>query len=526
MDMKRFSLIKEHEKHFQVHDSKDNTHFSIAKKDVHPATQLKIMKLQKFDDGGAVQGAGPGGDIEQRLRSDYQGADRIDEPNAIGDPNNPPSTPDTSPVPVAQDGPMSVGSATPPQLNQSSNQAEMPQGGFQKPGYTPDVMQQFNNNQQMEENALTKKGQAEADLGNANAKTYADANTKMAVFMKHSQEVADQQNADNEKLAQDVASTKIDPKRYVNNMTTGEKIMHAILAAIGGIGAGMTHSQPLALGAINKNINDDIESQKADLGKKQSLLSTNLAKYKDMRLAEQATMMQMNSMVQGQIAQQSAKYGGTIAQQNAMSLLGQMKQQGLSQSMNLQQQVFQQHIAQHLAGGDVSKDNPLDYVRYTVPPDKQKDVATELGKAVYAKNNHQYLMNLWDKAQQEQTMARTGFGIWDAPATKELKNLTDPLIKDSEGRITPMESEHLQGVFPSSGQTDARQKELRQGFERFVMGKMEAPLAKSNGIDITRFDMTKPQPSNTQVERVINNGPHAGKIGVFDGNTKAFLGFK
>lgn len=498
MDPKRFSLIKEHDKHFQVHDSKDNTHFDIAKKGIHPATQIRIMKLQKFDEGGSVL------DIEKRLRSDYQGEDKIEEPNAVTDPTiqQQDAPVPEAPLPAIINGPMSEGAATPPTIpgqSQSPNTAEMPQqmpgGGFLGPGKTQDTMKQFQNNQGLEERGLVAKGQAELEAGNQTAQVYQDAQTKLQTFFDNSQKIAAVQDAKNEKLAQDVASSKVDPKNYVHSMSTSQKIGNAIALIIGGIGAGLTHGPNLAYQSLQKAIEDDVQSQKDNIGTKKSLLSENLAKYKDMRMAEHATMMQMNAMTQGQIAQIAAKYGGQIGQAGTQAALGQLKNTNLVQSQALQEKVYDSQIKQHLAGGDVSKDNPLDYVKHVVPPEKQKEVADEIGKAQYASQQHDYLMKLYDQASKEQTvMGRLGGLKGESPALVSLQNAMLPLLRDKEGRIMEFEFDKLKQQLPGMARTGAYDKTLKQGFENFIQDKKVAPLAKSQGIDISRFDSTKTTP--------------------------------
>ena len=55
------------------------------------------------------------------------------------------------------------------------------------------------------------------------------------------------------------------------------------------------------------------------------------------------------------------------------------------------------------------------------------------------------------------------------------------------------------------------------------MGKQSAPLAKTYGIDVNRFNSTRMQGSD--VERVVTSGKDKGKTAIFDAN-KNFKGFK
>lgn len=490
---KHYTLHSENDDHFVLHDSRDGKQFKVAKKSMHPANQIKVMKMQKFDSGGEA----------------------MDEEDAAV----PAALAANSPDPVPQDaGPdLMAGVGQVPQSMQTQapvTSAELPQqvGGAQVPAKTPDTMAQFQANQGLEESGLKGQGAAQAKMGAENAKAYEDANTKVAKFMNDSNAPIEKLSQENDAMAQALADPKsnIDPRAYFHNMGTGGKIANAIALIVGGIGAGLTHGPNMAMQVIDNAIAKDIESQKINLGKKESLLSTNLARFKDMKMAQTATMAQMNAMVQGQVAANTAKYGGQAGAAGTQAALGQLKNNNLQAMMGLKQQVFQQQLQQHLAQGDVSKDNPLDYVRWTVPPDKQKEVATELGKSQYTAENEKHMLDLWDKANEEQKFWKTGAGvIREGPAMKELRLMGSPLIHDQMGRVNEFEQHNYEGVLPGNFQMGSTQKELRRGFQDFLENKKSAPMAKTYGIDIDRFNSMKAPAETKMVNGVkYTRGPN------------------
>ncbi len=460
-----FSLAQDNKDHFLIHDKRDNSHFQVSKKDLHPATQIKVMQMQKLADGGNVQDVGGVGNI-------------VNQPAAVPQPQSQGATGDWTPAPVPQ--------------AQPQDQSPPLQGGVQLP---QDVLGKYNANNAQELAGVQQKGAAESAAGLENANTLKTANDSMKDIYAQSQQDLWNQNVENEKLQENIANTKIDPNNFFHSKSTGGQIATAIGMMVGGIGAGLTHGPNLAVEAVNRGIANDIDAQKANLGTKQSLLANNLKKYGDMKTATAATMLQMNSIAQGQVAATAAKYGAQANQGNTQVLMGQLKNQQLMGGQQLQQMVLDQRIRQHLAGGDVSGQDPLDYVRHVVPPGEQAKVSDEIGKAQFVTENHDKMMQLWDQAQKEQTMARTGFGLVDAPATRELRALGDPLIHDQEGRVNEFEKKDYEGLLPSSGQLDSRQKELRSGFETFINNKKNAPIAKSYGIDINKFGSTATVPS-------------------------------
>lgn len=132
-------------------------------------------------------------------------------------------------------------------------------------------------------------------------------------------------NQEQQKLTADVQSAKIDPTRIYDNMTTGNRVLAGISILLGGLGQGLTgaKSNP-AMDVINNAIDRDIDAQKANLGKKQNLLSINLAKMGDLRNALAATKMQMMTVANTQVQAQAMKAGSKSAIAAASMFQGQM----------------------------------------------------------------------------------------------------------------------------------------------------------------------------------------------------------
>ncbi len=78
---KHYSLVKENPDHFLIHDKRDDKAFPVAKKGLHPATQMHMLRLPKFCGGGDVQKFSSGG-VEDGGSDQNWG----DEPGAEQDP--------------------------------------------------------------------------------------------------------------------------------------------------------------------------------------------------------------------------------------------------------------------------------------------------------------------------------------------------------------------------------------------------------------------------------------------------------
>lgn len=132
-----------------------------------------------------------------------------------------------------------------------------------------------------------------------------------------------------DQMSQDIASQKIDPRRFWNNKSNGEKILASIAIALGGLGKG--DNTPLKI--INGQIEDDITAQKVAIDSKKSgyeaqngLYKDMLARFKDRRIADDATRVAYLENAQLQVRAFAAKYAGPEAEAKAKLLLGEIEQ--------------------------------------------------------------------------------------------------------------------------------------------------------------------------------------------------------
>ncbi len=328
MDQNRFSLIKEHDRHFQVHDKRDNTHFNVSKKDIHPATQMKIMKLPKYADGGdieeedatqpssseseqAVDGSSPMPQVPQAQSESPPldlsgGAQAVAQPS----PNNwqaPMLPPGSAPEPA----PQAAGSAEGPSVApQSAGPA-----AYASPGM-----------EQMAQGIKMQAG-AQANLANAQAEAFRGQQQQMAVHELQYQDRLKALDTEQAQLQKQLVDGKIDPNHFWDSKSTGQRIGTAIALILGGIGSGLSHGPNLAMQVIDKAVDDDINSQKANLGKTQSLLSMNMQKYHNLESAEAATRLHYNTVLGLQLQAAQAKATNGVAQGALQMQLGNLQHQ-------------------------------------------------------------------------------------------------------------------------------------------------------------------------------------------------------
>lgn len=341
-----YKLKKDHPTTYEILDARDNKTFHVAKKGLDDAAHKSIGKIEKFAEGGV---AGDGGDAETPSI-----------PAAL-DPNGPAmpdwgmksyATPDGNPPQMAPtaDAAAPVAAAPKPDLAlPPTAQAPSQVADADSPASLLAKYKQYSDQGVQGVQAL---GEAKAQESQGEADVLKNRQPVLEKVVQDAKIKHDALDAENKALTQGVLNTKINPQNYVQSMTSGNRISSAIAIGIGALGAGLSGQPNVALGMINKAIEDDIQAQKENLGTKKTLLSVNLQKYGDLDRATQATMMQMNAITQGQIALNAAKYGPKINQANTQMLLGNMQRDNLINQQSLATNLATQQVAKQATSGE------------------------------------------------------------------------------------------------------------------------------------------------------------------------------
>ena len=145
-------------------------------------------------------------------------------------------------------------------------------------------------------------------------------NELAAQQLKYNNEIKEINNELNN-VRSDIMQSKIDPQRFISNMSTGNKIGTAIGLILGGIGAGLTGGENVVLKQLNNYIEQDLFAQKAELGKKENLLSALTQKYGNVNQAMQAARIIIGDSISLQMKRVASKYAGKIEQQRVNAVI-------------------------------------------------------------------------------------------------------------------------------------------------------------------------------------------------------------
>lgn len=371
---KENKLVADNGTHFVV-QKPSGENFKVAKMGLDPLTIQKISKL-KMCAGGQVKGySGESGDPNDsvvtpepevhgnysvdptavaaaaaqpsllddagKVAANFQDSLRADKGlppmSQSGSVQPPQSVPDGPPSPVAP-----ASADTPKQIVPPEKQMSAPAAGAMNSGQPPvggDYASQLKQIYDLQSRGIVDEAKAEQMKGTALSKANLDAASAQQSLLDDSKAKTDKIVQNMTDLTKSIQDNPINANRYWQNpdgsTNTGKKILSFLAIALGGAGAAFNGGHNVALDNINRQIDNDINQQKDNLGTKKSLLSQNLDTYKTMSEAMAHTRSQLEAIAQGQIGSANANALGPVAQAQKEQLLGGLKNQMLSRAMEL-----------------------------------------------------------------------------------------------------------------------------------------------------------------------------------------------
>lgn len=333
---------------------------------------------------------------------------------------------------------------------------------------------------------------AQAEGQAADAKATA-LKTQLLAEQKVATDHADAQKAvtDNlQAIRNDINNTHIDPNHYLGNQDTLSKIGTSIALVLGGIGGGGRGNQVLDF--VNRQIDNDINAQKANLGKKESIYSGILAQSANEREATNMTRLIMNDMTLNKLQQAEATAQNPMAKARAQQAIGTLQTQ---MAPLIQQQTMFQMLNKG-NGGSIQGMDPSQLVRFVVPEPQQNKVFGEIEAAQNTKRMGGSIMKAFDDATKENTALKTGAGLLRTPASVyALHQAMQPTFKDLEGTVRQAAMDNtFTNITPRPGDSDHTIAQKREALASYLQSKASAPTAKGYGIDLNNFASTSTQP--------------------------------
>lgn len=442
--------------------------------------QDSMRKAFKFDEGGPVPEEAPINVTASKLESQYAPEEQVAQQSTpvVPDPSIPPEASPTAPVknqavpeqqraPASETAPQSTpyylakpdGAATPPQ-------AEVPQEAPAKKELAHAAVkheeQQSNLDQQLQENQA-----------------------------RYEQLVSKQQE-DDKRFSQLVATSKVDPNRFVNNQNLMQKITMGLGIALGGVGAGATHTSNDALEVVNQAINRDIDAQKNDQSNKMNLWKMNHESTKDQQAATLQTRNQLLETAKVKMDELMGTAPGPMALQRAAALKTQIEAEQVQNRMTIAQAKIKQEILSDMnkptVPGRLSQKDPASMVPYIVPQDRQKEVFQEIKDAQNITKNGPKILSAFDQAVKDKSL---GSGKINPVSINNLHQLMLPLFEGIDGTVRQAAmDETFRNITPSLLDSDAKSEPRRKALVDWITSRSAAPTSKGFGLDLAKFQST------------------------------------
>lgn len=208
--------------------------------------------------------------------------------------------------------------ASPDMLKGAQPQSDSPMDAYTKQmqgGYANEVK------------GANEKLAAETQLGNRQEETFREQAQNAQNQLQNTQDVQNAAQKERQAFISDIQNQHIDPKHLFSTMGVGSKIGTAIGILLSGLGSGVSGQPNMAMQFLNNMVDKDMEAQRLNLGKSESLLSNNMANFHNLNDAALMTRMQYNDYFSHLLNQSAAQNRTPQAQAARDMAVGQLQQQ-------------------------------------------------------------------------------------------------------------------------------------------------------------------------------------------------------
>lgn len=549
--------IEEHEDHFVMHHANGHE-VKIAKKALNPST---LKKIQGFSKGGEVEEVpqseadkfnqgwlsqsiakpkpklmADGGEVKDptaQLQQDptalpvnYSSAPPVPQEEA---PQAPPSNfnmliPSAETLSSLKQGATDMMFPRQPdpnvkqasdyqeQLPQEAGPQNVPLQAPQKPAMNPLLGSQGKFQEeayQTQKAGLQKESQTEAQLGKAQTGIY--GNQQQALQTLHDNYNASRNKllGEEDELKKKYLNQEIDPNRLWQNMSTGKKFRTTLGLILSGFGSGLAHQENLALKMLNKMVDDDLEAQKAMLGKGKTLLDHNVREQGNLQDAMNVQKLQVLGIAEAELQKAAANAKSPMAAAKYDKALGELQ----TTMAPLREQTLMRKTL--MSGMQSGKQNPevmASYaIDYLVPKEQQKDAREELQGLTGYKNASEGIDKIFRDVGGMSafstsipfTKSKTSFETAVANIELVLRN-----SMKGQGSLSDRDVDAVRPYFPSRTDTQSQLNVKASRIKDFLANKIQngTPILSKLGY----MGIELPKPSNKRQMSVGQGYTQAG----------------
>lgn len=225
---------------------------------------------------------------------------------------------DTSNTPAAAPDSTNVAPAAPTQ--QPTSPSPLSQYGDAQNTYLSNLKQGIGE----EVGGKYAEAKAIGDQGKKEAGALQDAAALFSHIQNTGAEKLQSTQAEIDNVTQDIKNSHIDPNHYLGSMDTPARLATGIGLLLSGFGSGLSGKSNMAMDFLDKQIQRDVDAQKADLGRKENLVSAYQRQYGNIRDATQMAIATQGKLLENQLLQAAATSKDPIAQARATQAAGEV----------------------------------------------------------------------------------------------------------------------------------------------------------------------------------------------------------
>lgn len=344
----------------------------------------------------------------------------------------------------------------------------------------------FNAGVQSELGGIYGEAQALGDLGNKQSAVLNNSIAAQQKLVNEHRQKMDENTTEYNNFVADVKNQHLDSQHYFASQSTAGKIGTAIGLILGGLGGSDAPSK-----FLDHQIDRDIEMQKAEMTKKQNLVTANMHRFNNINDAtKMATAMQAGIVID-QLNKAASEAKSPLAAAAAAKKAGELYRDKVAPNIEAvsKSQVIMSQMAH--GGGDPSLLVPI-----LVPKEQQAEAFKEIKRAQDVRKVSSEIMKSFDEAAKDVRPLSGGRLKNVVPGTEsaylsKLEGLLMTTVQDQEGSVRQTAMDTVKkNYLPHMGNSDQEVAVRRDALRQYLQAKASAPTALSHGIDLDKFPST------------------------------------
>lgn len=341
----------------------------------------------------------------------------------------------------------------------------------------------FQNPVQEQTQALQAEAAAKGKLGRISSQIYQEQAQGLKQIQENNDRKIEEVNTNIHNTTQDILNHHINPDRVYENMSVPAKISTAIGMILGGMGGAITHQENPAMKYLQTQIDRDVASQQADLGKKETLLSSYYKQYGDIQDATNMAKATLANVTASRLEKAASFAQNDIERQRALQAAQQIRLQYAPAIVEAGRN--QALISQASQGGADQSSLDAYKARFLAPKGKEEQVEKDLKEFEDLKQSKQEALDAFDKAASMNTLSNRLISPYQT--NERVNALLEPLIADtakfSVNKFTEADQKAIRNVFGTLGSNPETISLKRAQLASLFDKKMHFPSLVGVGIN-------------------------------------------